>query len=187
MVAFALALHLVVAVPPLAPPVDPGPFQGGELAAASLGALAGDAIVLGAGYATLQLFANGSFAPTAGNFRRAAFVFTGAALVLPPLLAVVGGRLGRAGPASGNVWKALLLAAAGHAASLAVGYFATPHYWAIVPAQLALVATGTSVGLHWGPRHGAAPRAAPAPAAPEPPRVDAGALSAALAPFCPDA
>jgi hypothetical protein len=185
MVAFALALHLVVATP-LAPPLDPGPFGGGELAAASLGVLAGDALVVGLGYATLQLFANDALAPTAGNFRTAALVLAGTALVVPPLLAVLGARFARAGPAWGSAWKALLLALVGHAAALGVGYLASPHLWVIAPAQLALVATGTSVGLHWGPR----PRAAAARDPPPPPERAApgeGALSAVPRAVCPDA
>jgi hypothetical protein len=186
MVAFALALHLVVAVPTLTPAVDPGPFQGGELAAASLGVLGGDALVFGLGYATLRLFANDTLAPSAQNFRRAALVLAGSALLVPPLIAVLAGRLARAGPASGNAWKALALALVGHAAAVAVGYLAAPHLWVILPVQLALVSSGTSLGLHWGPRVPAA--AAPAEA-PRPERVasDGASLSAVVAPVCPDA
>lgn len=186
MVAFALALHLVVAVPSVAPRLDPGPFQGGELAAASLGLLAGDALVLGLSYATLRLFANDTFAPTAGNFRNAAFVLGGVALLVPPLLAVLGGRLARAGPASGSVWRALLLSAIGQAASLAVGYLAAPRFWAVIPAQLALVTSGTTVGLHWGPRSPLRETRGEAPRTEREARGGDG-LSAVFAPVCPDA
>jgi hypothetical protein len=136
--------------PSLAPQLR-GPFGGRELAMAGLGALAGDALVLGAGYGALQLFAHGAVAPTRDNFRRAAFATAGAALVVPPLLAVLGARL-VAGAHAGSLWKAVLLATAGHALALAAGYWASPHLWAFVPAQLVAVGAGTSFGLHWGPR-----------------------------------
>ena len=134
---------------------------------AGIGALVGDALVLGAGYGALQLFAHEAIEPTAGNFRRAAFVMTGAGLVVPPLLAVLGARL--ANGQGQSFWRGLLLATAGNALALAVGYWASPQLWAFVPAQLAAVGAGTSLGLHWGSRRrdlgrrgGDAPDVAPA-------------------------
>jgi hypothetical protein len=193
MVAFALALELALASPALAPQpaLDPGPFQGGELAAAGLGVLAGDALVLGLGYATLQLFARDAISPTAVNFRTAAFVLTGAALVLPPLGATLAARLARARPAAGGFWKALFLSSLGHAAALGVGYLAAPRFWVVIPVQLAGVAVGSSVGLHWGPRARPALRQDPggraAPGARSRPAPDAAlALAQPLYPMCPD-
>lgn len=193
MVAFALALELVLASPALAsqPLLDPGPFQGRELAAAGLGVIAGDALVIGLGYATLQLFANDTFSPTAGNFRTAAFALAGAALVLPPLGASLAARLARVSPAAGGFWKALLLSSLGHTAALGVGYVAAPRFWVILPVQLAGVAVGSSVGLHWGPRARPALRQDPGGrAAPVdrrgPPPDEAMALAPPLYPICPD-
>lgn len=193
MVAFALALELVLASPALAPQprFDPGPFQGRELAAAGLGVIAGDALVAGLGYATLQLFASDTFAPTAGNFRTAAFALAGAALVLPPLGASLAARFARASPAAGSFWKAFLLSSLGHAAALGVGYVAAPRFWVILPVQLAGVAVGSSVGLHWGPRARPALRQDPggraAPGARGQPTPDAAlALAQPLYPMCPD-
>ncbi len=155
MAPLALALQLALASPGLSPPqlaprLDPGPFGGGELFLASIGTLGGDALVLGAGYLTLRLFADGTISPTAENFRSAAYVLAASALLVPPLTSVILAKLGARGPVSGRFWKALLLAAAGQAAALAVGYYAAPHFWLIVPAQLATVTVGTSYGLHWG-------------------------------------
>lgn len=124
------------------------PFGGAVLAAASLGAVAGDALVLGLGYGALQLFANGAIEPNAENFRRAAFLLAGTALVLPPLLAVLGARW--AGGRGGSLWRGLLLATTGQIAALLAGYWASPHLWAFVPAQLAALSGGASLGLHWG-------------------------------------
>jgi hypothetical protein len=152
MAPLALALNLALASPGLAPPLDPGPFQRSELAASSLGVFAGDALVLGSGYLTLQLFANGTIDPSARNFRRAAYALGAAALVVPPLAAVLLARWARAEPASGSFWKALLLATVGHAAALAAGIAAAPHLWVIVPVQLVGIGFGSTVGLHWGPR-----------------------------------
>lgn len=193
MVAFALALELALASPALAPQpaLDPGPLQGRELAAAGLGVLAGDVLVLGLGYGTLQLFAKDAFAPTAENFRTAAFVLAGAAIVLPPLGASLAARLARVGPASGGLWKALLLSAIGHTAALGVGYLAAPRLWLFIPAQLAGVAVGSSLGLHWGPRARPALRQDPggraAPVARRRPAPgEAMALAEPLYPMCPD-
>ena len=192
MVALALVLRLAVASPVLAPqPLDPGPFQGRELAAAGLGVLAGDAAVLGLGYATLQLFARDTFEPSAGNFRTAAFVLTGAALVLPPLGATLAARLARVNPAAGGFWKAFLLSSLGHAAALGVGYLAAPRFWLVLPVQLAGVTIGSTVGLHWGPRGRPALRQDPggraAPAARPRPAADAAlALAQPLYAMCPD-
>jgi hypothetical protein len=116
----------------------------------------------------LQLFAHDAIDPTAANFRRAAFVTMGAALVIPPLLAVLSARLVTPRHA-GSFWKALLLAGAGHALALAAGYWASPHLWAFLPAQLVGVTAGTSFGLHWGPR-ARARLDAPAPPGATPPR-----------------
>jgi hypothetical protein len=182
----ALALGLALASPGLAPrlepPLDPGPFQVGELAAASVGVFAGDALVLGAGYLTLQLFASDTLAPTAANFRRAAYVLGAAALVVPPLTAVLLARWARHESASGATWKAMLLATLGQAAAISAGLLATPHYWVVLPVQILAIGIGTSLGLHWGPRRRTvverrAPDAGGEPA--EPPTPDRAA-------YCPD-
>jgi hypothetical protein len=159
--------------PELAPRLR-GPFGGAELALAGIGALAGDALVLGLGYGALQLFAHGAIQPTAPNFRRAAYVMGAAALVVPPLLAVLGARL--ATGRQGSFWRALLLATAGQALALGAGYLASPQLWTVLPAQLAVVTTGASLGLRWGAGRGAAPDAEPGSAAGAPP-----ALAPALA------
>ncbi|HEX9399110.1 MAG TPA: hypothetical protein VF912_03280 [Anaeromyxobacter sp.] len=191
MTALALVLHLAVASPglsaPLQRPLDPGPFQGSELAASSLGVLLGDALVLGSAYYTLQLFANGTFQPTAANFRTAAYSFGMAAIVIPPLTAVLLARWARAEPASGAAWKALLLATVGQMAALAAGYVAAPRFWVVIPAQMIAVGVGTTLGLHWGPR----PKMRSAPAAAPDVRREPGDPapdgSAAWAPaLCPD-
>ncbi|HET7825605.1 MAG TPA: hypothetical protein VFK90_09735 [Anaeromyxobacter sp.] len=194
--AAALALQLALAspgpvamgTPSLAPRLDPGPFGGGELALASVGALAGDALVVGGGYFALTMFANGTFQPTAGNFRTTAYVLAASAVLVPPLTAVLLARLGARGPLSGAVWKAMLLAAAGEATALAAGYVGAPHFWVILPVQLATVSLGTSLGLHWGPGGGSPPvatqpaaRGEPADPSPAPP------TAALFTPLCPDA
>jgi hypothetical protein len=189
MSALALALHLVLAAPGsalpagLQPRLDPGPFQSREVVASSLGVLAGDALVLGGAYYTLQLFANGTLRPSADNFRSFAYGAAVAALLVPPLTSVLVGRWFRAEPASGNVWKGLLLAVVGQAAALAAGYYATPRFWVIPAVQMVTVSGGATVGLHWG----SGPRAtAPAPetrreaVAPPPASADA------RLPICPD-
>jgi hypothetical protein len=186
MAPLALALQLALASPGLAPPPElhPGPLQGSTLALASAGTLAGDALVFGAGYLTLQLFASGAISPTATNFRRAAYGMLAAATLVPPLTAVLLGRLGRGGR-DGVVWRALVLAAAGQVATFAVGWAAAPHYWVMLPVQLAALSLATSVGLHWGRRRPHAD-ARPAPDRPpgEPPGDDAVAL---FVPVCRDA
>lgn len=193
MAALALVLQLALASPALSPqpPLDPGPFQGRELAAAGLGVLAGDALVLGLGYATLQLFANDTFSPSADNFRTAAFALAGAALLLPPLGATLAARLARVNPAAGGFWKALLLSSLGHAAALGAGYLAAPRFWVFIPVQLAGVAAGSTVGLHWGPRGRPALRQVPggraAPGERAAPPADAAlAVARPLYPMCPD-
>jgi hypothetical protein len=195
MVALALVLQLASASPALAPQprLDAGPFQGRELAAAGLGVLAGDVLVVGLGYATLQLFAREAFAPSAANFRTAAFALAGAALVLPPLGASLAARFARVSPAAGGFWKAFLLSTLGHAAALGVGYVAAPRFWVMLPVQLVGVAAGSTLGLHWGPRAGPVLRQAPggraAPAArpqARPAPADALAVAEPLYPICPD-
>lgn len=195
MLAATLALQLAlaspgleprsVAVPSLAPRLDPGPFGGGELMLASVGALTGDLLVVGGGYLALSLFANGTLRPTAANFRTTAYVLGASALLLPPLTAVLLARAGASGPLAGAIWKAMLLAAAGQVAALATGYLAAPHFWLILPVQLATVSFGASYGLHWGPRD--AP-AASGPHARREPRDPAPAPSTAslFTPLCPD-
>lgn len=135
----------------LGAPHEPRPFRRGELVGASLGAFAGDAVVLGAGYLSLQLVAAGTIAPTATNFRRMIYGFAAAALVVPPLTAVLFARLAGGPHARGGFWKALLLATTGQAVALAAGYLASPHLWVVLPVQALAVSLGTSSGLHWGP------------------------------------
>lgn len=191
MSALALALHLALAAPGssvpggLAPRLDPGPFQAREVVASTLGVVAGDALVIGGAYLTLQLFANGSIRPTADNFRTFAYGLAAAGLVVPPLTAVLLARWFRAEPASGTVWKALLLAVAGQAAALAAGYYATPHFWVIPAVQMVAVAGGTTVGLHWGgSRRVAGP--APGEAASRPSEEPPPPAASARLPICPD-
>jgi hypothetical protein len=161
----ALALHVALASPGLVPRLDPGPFGASELAAASAGAFAGDLAVIAGTYLTLQLFANDTLDPSATNFRRAAYALGAAAVVVPPLAAVLLARWARREPASGAAWKAMLLATAGQLAALGVGLAAWPHYWVMLPVQLVAVGIGTSLGLHWGPRgRPVAPDAARPPA-----------------------
>lgn len=149
--------------------LDPGPFRTGELAWSGAGLLAADVAVIGLAYGTLRLFTSGSVDASVGNFRRAAYGLAAATLLLPPLGAVLGGMLGRDGPSAGSAWKAFALSLVGHAASLLVGYLAAPNYWAVLPVQLATMTTGTSVGLHWGPRARVLDaRDAPRPHAPAP-------------------
>jgi hypothetical protein len=80
----------------------------------------------------------------------------------------------------------MLLAAAGQVAALATGFLAAPHFWLILPVQLATVSLGASYGLHWGRRD--AP-AAPAPSARHEPADPAPSPSTAslFTPLCPDA
>lgn len=206
MAPLALALHLAlaagapeVALAPSPPEADdrrprleltipasdgPGPFRAGEIASAALGGLAGDVLVIGGGYLALQLFANGTIDPSAENFRRAAYGLGVAALVVPPLTSVLLAKLGGGPHARGGFWKALLLATAGQAAALAAGYFASPHFWVVLPAQALALSLGTSLGLHWGayprPRAAAAsPVAGPEPADPLP-----GATALVAVPVC---
>jgi hypothetical protein len=187
--ALSLALHLAVAAPsPLAPSPgpspDPGPFASGELIASGFGALGGDLVVVGVAYGTLRLFASDVIYPSAHNFRNAAFVLAGTALIVPPLTAALFGRLARASPASGSFWRAFGLATAGQAAALAVTYLAAPYYWVFLPLQLVALAAGTSVGLHWGPRAQAA--ASDAPPHLERPAATSRPLASIEFPICPD-
>jgi hypothetical protein len=81
----------------------------------------------------------------------------------------------------------MLLAAAGEATALATGYLAAPHFWIILPVQLATVSLGTTLGLHWGPR--GAPAGAARPAARGEPQGQAPAEPATvsiLTALCPD-
>jgi hypothetical protein len=189
MAPFALVLHLALAstepalqaAPAPAPrlsaitlapqQLDPGPFQPGELAGATLGAFAGDALVLGSGYLALQLAASGAIAPTATNFRRTAYGVGVGALVVPPLTGVLMAWLVGGPHAPGGFWKAMLLATAGQVAALAAGYALAPRFWVVLPVQAVTLSLGASFGLHWGSRgrvdavkpppdeaHGKAPR-----------------------------
>jgi hypothetical protein len=196
MLSLALALQLALAAPvggptgavSLSPRLDPGPFRSGELALASVGVLGGDALVLGGGYLALTMFANGTLQTSAGNFRTAAYALGVAALVVPPLTAVLLARVGARGPLAGAFWKALLLATAGEAAALAAGYVGAPHFWLILPVQLAAVTMGTSWGLHWGPRDAPPIGTAPPPLGGEPRDATTSPPAAALfLPICPDA
>jgi hypothetical protein len=187
MAGLALALHLLLAAPSppppgLVPPLDAGPFQGRELAAASAGILAGDALVLGAGYGALELFANHSIRPTAGNFRTFAYGLGAVALIVPPLTAALLARLVQAEPAAGSTWKAVLLAFAGQVAALGVGYLAYPHLWVIVPTQIVAISLGASAGLHWG----ALGHAAGAPDVRREPKDPSPAGASARLRICPD-
>ena len=110
MAAHVLVLHLLLASPGLVPDLErPPPISGGTIALASAGALGGDLAVIGAGYLTLQLFANGTISPTASNFRHAAYGFLAATALVPPLTAVLLGRLGPGGR-NATLWRALALA-----------------------------------------------------------------------------
>lgn len=191
-----LALHFPETPRPasFAVPRDPGPFRGWELLGAGAGVLVGDLAVVGLAWGTLELFTSGAIAPTATNFRRAAYGLGAATLLLPPLGATLGAILGRSGPAYGAGWKAYLLALVGHAAALVAGYLTAPSFWALVPVQLATMSAGSSVGLHWGggPR-GAGDRVPPAgrvePQPGEPrdaPAETRAAAPAWLAPLCLD-
>jgi hypothetical protein len=187
MCALAVALHLALAAPgpglapALAPRLDPGPFQNRELLASSLGVLAGDALVVGGAYGTLRLFANGTIRPTADNFRSWAYGAGIAALLVPPLTAVLFARWFRVEPASGALWKALLLAMAGHAVALVAGYYTLPNVWVIPTVQVVTMSAATTFGLHWG---GGA-RATGSDARREP-RDPPPAAASARAPLCPD-
>lgn len=130
--------------------LDRGGFRARELVGSSVGVMAADAAVLALTYGAYQLFVSGAVSPSVGNFRRAAYGLGAAALLLPPLGAVVGGGMARAGPTSGAYWKAFLLSMVGHAAALMVGYLSAPNFWAVLPVQLATMSAGTSLGLHWG-------------------------------------
>jgi hypothetical protein len=193
MSAVALALHLVLAAPGqgtpigLVPPLDPGPFQGREMVAASFGVLAGDALVLGGAYLTLRLVANGSINPTADNFRTIAYGAVAASILLPPLTAVLLARWARAEPASGAVWKAYLLSVLGQVAALTAGYYASPRLWVVLPVQIVAVSAASTLGLHWGRRPGGVERVPSSEARHEPKEAPPPADTSARAPpLCPD-
>ncbi len=166
--------------------LDHGPFRVGEVAAATVGAFTGDALVLGAGYLALRMFADGTFTPTAANFRHAVYGVGVGALLLPPLTGVALAALVGGPHAPFGFWKAMLLATAGEAAALAVGYWAAPRFWVVVPVQALAVSLGASFGLHWGARRRAAD---PTDAAPEDGREAAAGRAAGTAllavPLCP--
>ncbi len=155
---------------PIAPRQDS--FQGGELAAAGAGALAGDALVFAEVYGTLQLFASRAVPVTASNMRSAAYALGISALLVPPLLSSSFAAWAWRGPHDGAFWKAFLLATAGQAAALAAGWLLAPAYWAILPIQLVAVPLGSAAGLSWGSPRGltrsAPPDAGPSQAAPAP-------------------
>ncbi len=144
--------------------LEPGPFRPGEMAGATLGAFAGDALVLGSGYWALQMFANDTISPTAAHFRHAVYALGVGALVVPPLTAVARARLVGGPGARGGFWKALALASLGEVAALAAGYYAAPRFWVVLPVQAVAISLGASFGLHWGPHARVAPQ--PAEAAP---------------------
>jgi hypothetical protein len=179
------AADLTLVAPPARPPLravtliprelDPGPFRPAEMAGATLGAFAGDALVLASGYGALQLFASGALAPTAAHFRHTVYALGIGALVVPPLSAVLLARLIGGPGARGGFWKALALASLGEVVALAAGYYAAPNFWVVLPVQAVAISLGASFGLHWGPRARAAPE--PAGAAP-----DDGAEAASHAP-----
>jgi hypothetical protein len=176
-----LSIPHPVTAPASAAGLDPGPFRPPELVGAGAGVLAGDALWLGAALGTFHLFTGGTVSPTASHFRNAALGLGTAALILPPLGAVLGGMMARTGPAYGAAWKAFLLAFVGQAAALTTGFLVAPAYWVILPIQLALMTAGTSVGLHWGGAPGRASEARREPAEPKaPPPV------ALAAPICLD-
>lgn len=168
----------------LPPTGGPRPFQAGEVVSAALGGLAGDVLVLGAGYVALQMFANGTLDPSARNFRRAAYGLGVAALVVPPLTSVLLAKLGGGPHARGGLWKALLLATAGQAAALAAGYFASPHFWVVLPVQALALSLGTSFGLHWGAYPRARALDASPAAGPEPGNPVPGATALMAVPVC---
>jgi hypothetical protein len=191
MAPLALVLHLAlaspgVASPGLVPMLDPGPFRGRELAAASGGVFVGDALVIGGGYLALKLFANGTFSPTASNFRTAAYVLAASALLVPPLTGALFARWARKGPASGALWKAVVLASLGQVAALGAGYAAMPHFWVVLPVQLVAISAGASLGLHWGPRARVAPTELPTMRRGSEPPPASGAATALGTQLCPD-
>jgi hypothetical protein len=144
-----------VARPSLAPRrLDPGPFRARELLGATVGAFTGDALVLGSGYLALRMFASGTISPTATNFRRAVYGVGAAALIVPPVTAVLLARLAGGPGAPGGVWKAILLATAGQLAALVAGYYAAPRFWVVLPVQAVALSVGASLGLHLGARAG---------------------------------
>ncbi len=165
--------------------LDPGPFRAGELAAATVGAFTGDALVLGVGYLALRMFSSGAIAPTATNFRHAIYGLGVSALLLPPLGGVGLAALVGGGRAPFGFWKAMLLATAGEVAALAVGYYAAPRFWIVLPVQAIVLSLGASVGLHWGSRARAVDPPETAPATPaEAPASRPGATALVDVPLC---
>jgi hypothetical protein len=150
---------------PLAPRLERGAFGAEELFGAAAGTALGDLAIFAAGWATLQLFANDTLSPSANNFRRTAYAFGLAALLVPPLTATLFGNWASPGP-RGGLFRAWLIGIVAQAASAVAGIAAAPHYWVVLPVQLVTVTVGTSLGLHWGRR---APREDPAPPAPPTP------------------
>jgi hypothetical protein len=165
--AVTLAPSMPTAVP-LSPRLERGPFGAEELFGAAGGIALGDLAIAAAGWATLKLFANDTISPNANNFRRTAYAFGLAALLVPPLTATLFGNWASPGP-RGGLFRAWLIGIAAQAASAFAGIVAAPHYWVVLPVQLITVTVGTSLGLHWGQRPPSAEDAAPpAPAAPAP-------------------
>jgi hypothetical protein len=143
--------------------LDLGPFRPGAMAGAALGAFAGDALVLGSGFWALQMFANGTLAPTASHFRHTVYALGVGALVVPPLTAVLLARLVGGPGVRGGFWRALALASLGEVVALAAGYYAAPKFWVVLPVQAVAMSLGASFGLHGGAHGRAAPDPADAP------------------------
>jgi hypothetical protein len=152
---------------PLASRLERGPFGAEELFGAAAGTALGDLAIFAAGWATLQLFANDTLSPNASNFRRTAYAFGLAALLVPPLTATLFGNWASPGP-RGGIFRAWLIGIVAQAASAVAGIAAAPHYWVVLPVQLVTVTVGTSLGLHWGRRAPRVDPASPEPAAPAP-------------------
>jgi hypothetical protein len=167
------------------PELDRGPYRAREVAGATLGAFAGDALVIGSGYWALQMMASGSIAPTAAHFRHTFYALGIGSLVVPPAMAVLTARLFGGPSAPGGIWKAMLLATAGQAVALAAGYYAAPRFWVVLPVQVLAVSLGTSLGLHWGPHRAERPAAEPAPDEPrEVASRPAPATASLVVPLC---
>ena len=147
MLALFLAVNLAaVPPPPQADPLSlgPGPFRPSVVTAGAVGATLGDVLVVGLGWGTLQLFANGALEPTAEGFRNAAIGLAVAGVVIPPLTAALLARWSHGG---GRFWRSALLALGAQVAALGVGYLAWPHAWVFLPAQALGVGVTSAIGL----------------------------------------